>query len=180
MTPWQKIARRIRVPLGFAFAVFYFWMARPTARSMVIGSIFIVAGLALRAAAAGHVIKDRQLTTTGPYAYTRHPLYLGSLIMAAGFAVAARSIWIVLAMVVIFIGVYLPVIRVEEYHLHGAFEDRFNDYARQVPLLLPRLRPFESGGAFSAERYWSHREYNALLGASVLIAALVIKMRFWR
>jgi len=180
MTRWQAIARQVRVPLGFAFTVLYFWAARPTWRSMAVGAVLIVAGLGIRAAAAGHVIKDRKLTVTGPYAHTRHPLYLGSLMIAAGFAVAARNAWIVLAMVVIFFAIYLPVIRLEEYYLHGAFRELFDYYARQVPILLPRLTAFQSGGSFSGRRYWNNREYNAFIGAVVLMAALVVKLRFLR
>lgn len=167
------------MPLGFAFAIFYFWVAKPTWRSMLIGSVIIVVGLAIRAAAAGHVVKDRELTITGPYAYTRHPLYSGSIIMATGFAVAARSVWVVLAMVVILFAIYLPVIRLEEYYLRGAYRERFDEYAQQVPMLLFRLTSFRRGASFSAERYWSNREYNALIGAALLMAALAVKARFW-
>jgi protein-S-isoprenylcysteine O-methyltransferase Ste14 len=176
MTQWQTIARRIRVPLGFAFTVFYIWQAEPTWQSMEIGAALVVLGLAIRASAAGHVLKDRELTVTGPYAYTRHPLYLGSLIMAAGFAVAARNEWIVLAMIIIFIAIYLPVIRLEEYYLHGAFRDDFDNYAQNVPMLLPRLTAFRHGGSFSAKRYWFNREYNAFIGAALLMAALFLKL----
>ena len=94
MAEWSKIARRIRVPLGFIFAVLYFWLARPTWRSMALGAIVIVPGLLIRALASGHVRKNEALATSGPYAYTRNPLYLGSLLMGVGFAVAARSWWV--------------------------------------------------------------------------------------
>jgi protein-S-isoprenylcysteine O-methyltransferase Ste14 len=73
---WAKIARRIRVPLGFAFAVLYFWLARPTWRFIAIGAVVILPGLLIRALASGHVRKNEALATSGPYAYTRNPLYL--------------------------------------------------------------------------------------------------------
>jgi hypothetical protein len=96
MPSWQKIARRIRVPLGFLFAALYVWLAHPTWRSIIAGSSIAVVGLVTRALASGHVRKNEQLATIGPYAYTRNPLYLGSLIIAMGFALASRS-WIITA-----------------------------------------------------------------------------------
>ena len=113
MAGWSQIARRIRVPLGFVLAVFYFWLARPTWRSMVVGLIGIVPGLLLRALASGHVRKNESLATSGPYGYTRNPLYLGSLLIAVGFAIAARSWWVGVALVIMFFAIYLPVIRGE-------------------------------------------------------------------
>src|ERR1700735_3558063 len=113
MAEWSQIARRIRVPLGFIFAVVYFWLARPTWRSIVLGAIVVVPGLFIRALASGHVRKNEALATSGPYAYTRNPLYLGSLVMGLGFCVAARSWWVGLALVVMLFAIYLPVIRDE-------------------------------------------------------------------
>lgn len=176
MNRWRMAARRVRVPLGFAFAVVYLWLARPTWPWLLAGGVFVALGLAIRGSASGHVVKDRELTTTGPYSYTRHPLYLGSVIMAFGFAVAARSVWIAVGIIVLFVVIYIPVIRLEEYYLRGAYRERFDDYASRVPTLLPRLSPFQRGGAFSRERYLKNREYNALLGAAAMMAALVIKL----
>jgi protein-S-isoprenylcysteine O-methyltransferase Ste14 len=173
---WTKIARRIRVPLGFAFTVLYLWVAAPTAVSMLIGSVLIVPGLAIRALASGHVKKNEQLTTTGPYAYTRNPLYLGSSILAVGFAISARNWWIGAGLVAIFLSIYSPVIRGEEAFLGEHFSE-FAEYARQVPRLLPRLSSFSGvRGTFSRELYWKHREYNATLGAAAMMAALTVKL----
>src|SRR5512147_1339097 len=132
---WSRIARRIRVPLGFALAVLYVWLARPTWTSIVIGAVVALIGVAIRAVASGHISKNSELTTSGPYAYTRNPLYLGSIVIALGFAVAALSWWIVLALVVLFVAVYIPVIRAEESFLRSRFPE-FDSYARQVPRLL--------------------------------------------
>ena len=121
MASWSTMARRIRVPLGFAFAILYVWLAKPTAISILVSAAFVIPGLVLRALASGHVQKNEQLTTSGPYAYTRNPLYLGSLILAAGFALAARSWWIAVAMAVFFLAVYVPVIRAEEAFLRERF-----------------------------------------------------------
>jgi protein-S-isoprenylcysteine O-methyltransferase Ste14 len=177
---WTKIARRIRVPLGFAFTALYLWLAKPTQASMMIGSTLIVPGLAIRALASGHVQKNEQLTTTGPYAYTRNPLYLGSLILAVGFAISARNWWIGVGLALIFLAIYLPVIRGEEAFLGERFP-AFAEYARQVPRLLPR-RSLDGGrrGVFSWELYWKHREYNATLGSAAMMAALAAKLVWMR
>ena len=173
---WTKIARRIRVPLGFAFTVFYLWLATPTGVSMLIGFALIIPGLAIRALASGHVQKNEQLATTGPYAFTRNPLYLGSLILAVGFAISARNWWIGAGLILIFLAIYLPVIRGEETFLGEQFPE-FAEYARQVPRLLPRLSSFSGGrGTFSWDLYWKHREYNATLGAAAMMAALTAKL----
>ena len=175
-TSWRRIARRIRVPLGFAFAVLCFWLAQPTWRSIALGGAIAVCGLAVRAAAAGHVRKDAALTTTGPYSYTRNPLYLGSLIMALGFAAAGRSAWMLLAITVFFFAIYWPVIRSEEEYLRAHFPE-FADYAQRVPRLLPRFRG--ERGEFSRDLYLRHREYRALLGVLALVGALIVKM-YWQ
>ncbi len=176
MSSWPAIARKIRVPLGFFLAAAYLWLARPTARSIILGTIIILPGLLLRGIASGFVRKNTDLTTGGPYAYTRNPLYLGSLILAAGFAVAARSPWIVLILIVLLIAIYLPVVRSEEAFLRSQFPE-FADYAGRVPRFLPRWRASQpGGGSFSSALYWKHREYNALLGSAVIMAALVAKL----
>jgi protein-S-isoprenylcysteine O-methyltransferase Ste14 len=182
MAEWSRVARRIRVPLGFLFAVLYFWLARPTWRSIALGAIVIVPGLLTRALASGHVRKNEALATSGPYAYTRNPLYLGSLLIGVGFAVAARSWWVGAVLVVMFFAIYLPVIRDEENFLRGKFPE-FDEYARRVPRMLPKLWRIsgaeDRSGGFSLDLYLKHREYNALLGALALVAALILKI-VWR
>ena len=176
MAEWSGIARRIRVPLGFAFAAFYLWIAHPSWKSIGLGTLIAIPGVLLRALASGHVKKNEELTTTGPYAYTRNPLYLGSLIMAIGFALAARSVWVLIIIVLMFLVIYLPVIRGEEVFLRSTFP-AFEEYARSVPRLLPRARAFgQAPGSFSRQLYWQHREYNAVLGTAALMAALVAKL----
>jgi protein-S-isoprenylcysteine O-methyltransferase Ste14 len=179
MASWSAIARRIRVPLGFAFAILYFLLAKPTAGSILLGAALVVPGVVVRALASGQLQKNEQLATGGPYAHTRNPLYLGSLILSIGFALASRSWWIVAGIILLFFAIYLPVIRAEEVFLRGRFP-QFDDYARQVPRLFPQLRANDKyNGAFSWDLYWKHREYNAALGAAALLAALAVKLRFW-
>jgi protein-S-isoprenylcysteine O-methyltransferase Ste14 len=177
---WSRIARRIRVPLGFVFAVLYFWLARPAWTSIALGAAIAAIGIAIRAAAAGHVKKNRELTTTGPYAYTRNPLYLGSMIIAFGFGIASRNWWVAVAIVVLFLAIYLPVIRSEEAFLRSEFAG-FDEYCSKVPRLFPRVRAagVTAKGAFSRELYLRHREYNAIIGAITMIAALAVKLVFY-
>ena len=183
MAEWSRIARRIRVPLGFVLAVLYFWLARPTWRFIALGAILIVPGLLLRAIASGHVRKNEALATSGPYAYTRNPLYLGSLLIGVGFAVAARSWWVGVALIVMFFAIYMPVIRDEETFLRRTFPE-FEDYARRVPRMFPRITAHsatnDEPAGFSTDLYLKHREYNALIGALAMLAALVLKMEFFR
>lgn len=176
MASWSAIARRVRVPLGFAFAVLYLWLAEPTVKSILGGTVLIVPGLVIRALASGHLQKNEQLATGGPYAYTRNPLYLGSLILSVGFALAARNWWIVAGIVLLFFVIYLPVIRAEEVFLRERFP-QFDEYAREVPGLFPRASRFgKRSGSFSWELYRKHREYNASLGSAAIMAALLGKL----
>jgi len=180
MPEWSRIARRIRVPLGFAFAIFFLWMASPTWRSLALGALVIVPGLLIRALASGYVRKNETLTMSGPYAYTRNPLYLGSLLIGVGFAVASRSWWVGIALAAMFFAIYFPVILDEEAFLRQKFSS-FDEYARRVPRMLPRLTPPHSipndaSAGFSLDLYLQHREYNALLGALAIVAALAAKM----
>jgi protein-S-isoprenylcysteine O-methyltransferase Ste14 len=185
-TRWQKIARRIRVPLGFAVAAVFLIFAAPTLRSLAWGVPLMLAGLWLRGYAAGYVKKNYELTRTGPYAYTRNPLYLGSMALAAGFAVAAGAVsatrwWLLVLLIAMFLAIYVPTILSEEEFLRAAFPE-FDDYARRVPRLLPRLTPARSAasnqraGRFAPERYRHHREYNAFIGAAAIYAALALRM----
>lgn len=170
------MARRIRVPLGFVFAAFYIWRAQPRWWSLIAGLVIASLGLAIRALASGHVKKNRELTTTGPYAYVRNPLYLGSIIIGVGFAIAARDVWIGVVLVIFFLAVYVPVIRGEQAYLREHFPG-YDDYARRVPGLVPRtlrLRGLAQG--FSRELYLRHREYNALLGTAAMLIVLIAKI----
>ena len=184
MNDWSRIARRIRVPLGFVFAVLYFWLARPGWSFLLLGTLLVAPGLLIRGLASGHVRKNEALATSGPYAYTRNPLYLGSLLMGVGFAVAARSWWVGLALIVLFFAIYMPVIRDEESYLRQKFPE-FEEYARRVPRLIPRRARGEESknepsSEFSRDLYLKHREYNALLGAVAMMAGLAMKMMLLR
>ena len=181
-TTWQRVARRIRVPLGFVFAGLFLWMAHPTWKTMLLSLLLVVPGVALRAYAAGYVRKNAELTRTGPYAYTRNPLYLGSTLIAFGFALAAGSMIVFTALAILFLAIYLPTIRSEEVYLREHFAG-FDEYAAEVPRLIPRLTPATfpgnenaSGGRFSSGQWRHHREYNALMGAGAIYLALAVRL----
>ncbi|HEY2115909.1 MAG TPA: isoprenylcysteine carboxylmethyltransferase family protein [Candidatus Angelobacter sp.] len=182
MPSWSRVATRSRVPLGFVFAAAYFWFARPTWPSLFAGFTIAAAGILVRALASGHIRKNAALATTGPYAHTRNPLYLGSIIIALGFIVAARNVWIGVAAIAMFAFIYLPVVAAEEKYLRSAFPG-YDHYAGQVPRFLPRLTPYRPGtpadeesGGFSSALYLRHREYNAAVGSVLMLGALVLKL----
>ena len=179
---WQRVARRIRVPLGFLTAALYlFELIRraPHPAAVAWSLALVLPGLWLRAYAAGYVKKNRELTVTGPYAHTRNPLYLGSMLMAAGFAVALLSWPVALVLALGFAAIYVPVIASEERFLRTTFPG-FDAYCQQVPRLLPRLTPARNPkgksapGAFSFSLYVQHREYNAAIGAFLLYLSLLL------
>lgn len=175
---WGRIAKRIRVPLGFIFAAFFLWLAQPRPWSLAAGAVVALLGVGIRTLASGHVKKNEELATSGPYAYTRNPLYLGSVVIAAGFTLAALRWEIVVVAVAMFLVIYVPVIRDEERFLRTKFAN-YADYCARVPRLLPRLRAGAAGrSCFSVALYRQHREYNSLLGTLLVIVALVAK-RFW-
>ncbi|MGA8744205.1 MAG: isoprenylcysteine carboxylmethyltransferase family protein [Terracidiphilus sp.] len=183
MERWQQVARRIRVPLGFLTAALYLfelWRREPHLAAIAWSLLLVLPGLWLRGYASGYVKKNRELTQTGPYAYTRNPLYLGSILIAAGFAVALLS-WPVAAMLAaMFLIIYVPVIASEERFLRSNFAD-FDAYCRRVPRLIPRLTPAAPlssqtevlSGKFSVDLYLRHREYNAAIGAALLYLSLL-------
>ena len=176
---WQRVARRIRVPLGFLTAALYLfelWRHAPRPAAIAWSLLLVIPGLWLRAYASGYVKKNQELTTSGPYAHTRNPLYLGSMFMAAGFAVALMSWVVALVLAIGFLVIYVPVIASEERFLQATFPG-FKEYCRRVPRLLPRLTPVHDTnrdpyGRFSFVLYLKHREYNALLGVVLLYLSL--------
>ncbi|HEV2487626.1 MAG TPA: isoprenylcysteine carboxylmethyltransferase family protein [Terracidiphilus sp.] len=189
---WQRVARRIRVPLGFLTAVLYvldLWRHAPHPGAVAWSLALVLPGVWLRAYASGYVKKNRELTVTGPYAHTRNPLYLGSMLIAAGFALALLSWTVALVLAVGFSVIYIPVIASEERFLRATFPG-FDTYCRSVPRLIPRLTPARqpskdgsssrgdvatgaAAGSFSFELYRRHREYNAAIGAALLYLSLL-------
>ena len=168
-------ATRWRVPLGFLLGLVYLRYCRPTVNLLVVGGSIAAAGVALRAYAAGHLAKNQKLATSGPYAWTRNPLYLGSSLMGAGLAVAGGNWILALACLILFAGIYWPVIRREEEYLRREFGEVYIKYAQSVPLFLPSLRRPDGGGKFQWKQYRKNHEYEALLGYLGLMIFLAFK-----
>jgi len=163
--PYADAVARLRVPSGFLIVAVFGWFSQPTAMSMTIGVPISLLGLALRAWAAGCLAKNQQLATGGPYAYTRNPLYIGTLLVAAGLAASSRSIGLAVLFAAVFLLVYLPVIQNEEQHLRKIFPE-YAGYAERVPALFPRLTPYRENisNPFRLKLYQTNQEYQAGLG----------------
>jgi protein-S-isoprenylcysteine O-methyltransferase Ste14 len=186
MNPQKKFWTRWRVRTGYPIAVIYWLLAAPTFRSIVIGGVITAFGLLVRGAASGHLRKDQELATTGPYASTRNPLYLGSAFLAAGFIIAGHSWWAGLLVGVYFAVFYYAVIRDEEENLRKRFGAAFDEYAARVPAFFPGFPdrssepsspPRPPAEMFSWAQYRRNREYQALIGT---IAGLgIMWLRMW-
>lgn len=168
---------RLRVTAGFVMVAAFAIFSRPTPHSLAIGLPASLLGLALRAWAAGHLAKNQRLATSGPYAFTRNPLYLGTLLTALGLAAAGHSAGLAILFGVLFLLVYLPAIELEEQHLTGILPD-YRAYAARVPLLLPRWPQGLGLDSFSFALYKKNREYQALLGW-LIGAAWLIARALW-
>lgn len=161
------VLARWRVSLGFVFAVVVLWMARPTGTSLVLGAAIACIGEAVRVWAAGHLEKSREVTKSGPYRFTRHPLYVGSSIMGLGLAVAANSIPAAVLIVAYLLTTVWAAIRNEEAFLRQQFGEEYDAYAAGAAR--------DTARRFSVERARRNREYRALVGLSIVMLVLVAK-----
>lgn len=174
--------QRWRVPLGFLCGALFIWFARPSFLTLSIGGGVALLGLALRAWSAGHIRKNAELATSGPYAYTRNPLYLGSFLLGVGFTIASGQPLLAIPFAALFLGIYYPVMRVEAADLAKLFGEDYQIYARAVPLFIPRLVPHRDvrtlGAKFDASLYLRYREYRAALGLLIAWGLLALKAVF--
>jgi protein-S-isoprenylcysteine O-methyltransferase Ste14 len=174
---------RWRVRLGYPAALAACWFAHPTPQSIAACAAVGLIGLLVRALAAGYLHKNEQLATSGPYAFTRNPLYLGSSILAAGFLIGFHSWWAAAIVAAYFAVFYPAVIRREERILRARHGTTFDEYARRVPLFFPRLTPRRdvegSSVRFSWAQYIRNREYRAAIGFAIGLALLTVLMK-WR
>ncbi len=166
------------MPLGFLCAALFVLFAYPRPATLAAGAPLSIVGLLLRAWGSGHLRKNDALATSGPYAYTRNPLYLGSFIMGLGFTIASGKWWLGVLFVALFLGIYLPVMRVESATLAQLFGESFQAYAGAVPVFFPRITPYRTGEAsigFDQSLYLRYREYRAALGLMIAWGFLVFK-----
>lgn len=171
--------QRWRVPLGFLCAALFIFLAQPRLKALLIGGTISVLGLAIRAWASGHIRKNDALATSGPYAYTRNPLYLGSFLLGLGFTIGSGWWPLGFLFAALFLGIYFPVMRVESATLAAIFGTEYQRYASEVPVFFPRFTPFRYGEAqstkFDSALYMRYREYRATLGLLVAWAILAFK-----
>lgn len=169
---YAETVQRLRVSTGFLLAAAFLYLAQPSKLSLAAGLPVAALGLLLRSWAAGHLAKNETLTTGGPFAFTRNPLYLGTLVTALGFAAAAQSAALVVLFAAAFLLIYLPVIEREQEHLIHLFPG-YPAYAAQVPMLLPRLTPYGKPGGFRFSVWRRNKEYKAAAGFALVTAYLV-------
>lgn len=175
------LIQRFRVPLGFLFAAVFLYFARPEILFLMIGGAIAVVGLLIRAWASGHIRKNQKLAISGPYFYTRNPLYLGSFILGVGFTIASGVWWLGLVFIALFLGIYLPVMRVEASELTQIFGAEYQEYASKVPLFVPRpTNDKKSETKFDSALYLRYREYQATLGFVFAWSVLLLKAIFLR
>ena len=180
--------QRIRVPAGFLFALLYLYFCQPSLLPLLLGGSLAAAGLVLRLWASGHIEKGRRLATQGPYGWTRNPLYLGSFLMGLGFSLASSVPWLMGLFILLFLGIYLPVIWLEEREMLEAFGQEYLRYRQRVSLFLPRhpspsrQPPKPNPGAdrnFQWRRVILNREHRSVVGV-LLLAAIVLLKTLWR
>lgn len=173
----RLVLSRIRVPAGFLLAGVYFYFSEPTHTSLCIGGIMAFLGILLRAWATGHIRKNDELTVSGPYAYTRNPLYFGTFLIGLGFSLAGGNLSMLVIFLICFAALYGSVMQQEMDFLREKFSEDYACYQATVPLFFPRLWPGNTGpGRFSLKRYLLNREYQALLGFAAAIGLLMLKV----
>ena len=170
-----------RVPIGFVVGGIYLFFARPNPVTLGVGAALALVGVLIRAWAAGHIVKNDRLATTGPYAHTRNPLYFGSFLIACGFAVIV-SPWLLVAVAVFWAAVYGPTMRREQAHVSALYPAEYAEWARHVPAFVPRPLPWRQGNRgdrspFSLALYLRHREWQAGLVYVIAMAWLYFRMQ---
>jgi protein-S-isoprenylcysteine O-methyltransferase Ste14 len=176
---YSEAAKKLRLPLGFVLGILYLFFARPTPLSLATGGVIAFVGILVRGWASGHISKNERLAVTGPYAHTRNPLYFGSFLIGAGFAIAAH--WALLLVVIGFwILVYVPTMERERANISSRFPEAYARYAENVPNFVPRVRPWRASdsddGGFSATLYMKHGEWKALLTYLLVMGWLAFRM----
>ena len=177
--------RRLRLRAVWLLIIPFYIYATPTTTLMWWGAGVSTAGLALRARAAGSIWKDRKLATTGPYAHTRHPLYMGSFMLGTGVTIAGGQWLFGVAFLAFFFSMYRATVVRETRELEARFGESYRIYTEQVPSVLPRITAYGGGGSdsskggFERARYMRNREWEAALGAVAAFGLLALKLGAW-
>ena len=176
----KKLLQKFRVPLGFVFAAVFLLFAKPTPLLMTIGVSIAFVGLLIRAWSSGHIRKNQDLAVSGPYKYTRNPLYVGSILLGLGFMIASGVWWLGLLFIILFLGIYFPVMSVESDELTAIFGDKYKEYASKVSMFFPWFSDYKSDGKkFEKELYMRYREYQASIGFLAVSIVLALKTYFF-
>ncbi len=180
----SKILSKIytwRVRSGLLALILSVLIAQPSLLSLLGGLALTSAGLALRIWACGHLKKEKELTTSGPYRYTRNPLYLGNVFIGVGVVISANSWWAILIFAIYFLMFYPVIILEEKSRMHKLFPQQYKTYSQKVPLFFPKIRPSwpKYPRKFSGELFKKNKETRALFGALIYWAILTILMLFF-
>ena len=184
ITAWRSRLQRWRVPLGFLTSLAYLFLTQPSWASVLLGFPVAALGVGIRGWASGHLRKNLELATSGPYAYTRNPLYFGSFLLMVGCAIGGGAWWMGAVLVGLFLLIYWPVMQAEAAHIETLFGADYRNWASRVPLFLPRLASTkttsgnkgESGSSFDVSQYRRHREYRVSIGLLLVFGFLVARI----
>ncbi|MEE2821488.1 MAG: isoprenylcysteine carboxylmethyltransferase family protein [Acidobacteriota bacterium] len=180
----MTIVQRIRVPTGIIFSLIFVYFSSPQPYPLMMGLGLTSLGLVMRIWAAGHIEKGIRLASCGPYQWTRNPLYFGSFLIGLGFSLASSKAWLVVVFLLLFLALYIPVMRREEKELEQSFGSAYMSYRRKVPLFLPRFQnknptldpiPIRSTYTFRWHLVILNREYNAVVGCILIAMILWLK-----
>lgn len=172
-----SLTTQVRVPLGYVLGLAYILFSQPDSFSLAVGVLIALPGLLLRGWASGHLEKNVRLATTGPYAYSRNPLYLGTLLLGVGFAIAGGTLLLGAAFLIVMLFIYWPVMRQEEAALISRFGRDYRTYASAVPLFWPGLKASRTAAKpFQWTRYRKNREYQAAAGFTGAVLFLCLKL----
>jgi len=178
---YSETAKKLRLPLGFVFGIAYLVWARPSQMTLIVGGVVAFVGVLVRAWASGHISKNKRLAVSGPYAHTRNPLYFGSFLIGAGFAIAAHPA-LLLVVIAFWVLVYAPTMEREKANIRERFPDAYDRYSANVPAFVPRVTPWRSEesdeGAFDAGLYMKHGEWKA--GITYVLVMLWLAFRMTR
>ncbi len=173
-----ELISRLRVRTGSLIAVAVLLLATPTWPSVLVGIFLSALGLVVRTWASGHLRKEKKLAVSGPYRYSRNPLYLGNFILGIGIAAGAYSWW-VLAIAGLYFALFYPILILEEKkRMKELFPQEYEEYGKKVPLFFPsfRKRNDSSPEKFSWLLYKQNKEYRALLGTAAFWLLLITKL----
>ena len=163
---FQRLVAKYRTHFHFAAVLAAIIFARPTDLTDALGLVPVIAGLALRTWALGHLRRNTELCTSGPYAYVRHPLYLGSFVILMGYFIMTNNLCLVAAAAIVTAGIYGIAIKMEEESLAVVFPEQYETYRQAVPLLMPRLTAY---GLSSQKFSWQLALNNKVVAMWVLV-----------